>query len=71
MSTEPVAEVIREAVLIGTAGVPKCRLRMSALHTFVKSIVHFCNRKPNVQGTTGLPRMCTEPTAQDVCRAFG
>ena len=60
------AEVIREAVLIRTAGVRKCCLRMSAPHTLVKWLVHFRDRTPTVQGTTGLPSMCTEPMAQDV-----
>ena len=60
------AEVIREAVLIGIAGVRKYRLHISALHTFVMSLVHFWNRTPTVQGATGLPRMCTEPMSQDV-----
>ena len=65
------AEVIREAVLIRTAGVRKCRLRMSAPHMLVKGHVHFWDRTPTVQGTTGLPRMCTEAVAQDVYRAYG
>ena len=58
------AEVIREAVLIGTAGVRKCRLSMSAPHGLVKQLVHFRDRAPKVQGAMGLPRMCTDPTAE-------
>ena len=70
MCTEPTAEVIQEAVLIRTAGVRKCSLRMSALHTLVKWLVHFWDRTPKVQDATGLPRMCIEPMAQDVYRAY-
>ena len=65
------AEVIREAVLIRTVSVRKCRLRMSVPHTLVKWIVHFWDRTPTVQGATGLPSMCTEPVVQDVYRAYG
>ena len=71
MCTEPTVEVSWEAVLIGTACVRKCRLRMSAPHTLVKWVVHFWDRTPTVQGATGLPSMCTEPMAQDVYRAYG
>ena len=51
------------------SGIQKCRLCISAPYTFVKSLVHFWNRTPTVQGTIGLPRMCTEPMVQDVYRA--
>ena len=57
------AEVIREAVLIRTAGVRKCSLSMSALHTLVKWLVHFRDRTPKVQCAVGIPKMCTERTA--------
>ena len=65
------AEVMWKALLIRTAGVRKCRLRMNATHRLVKWLVHFRDHTPTVQGTTRLPRMCTEPMAQDVYRAYG
>ena len=71
MCTEPMAEVVREALLIRTAGVQKFRLRMGAPHTLVKLLMRFQDRTPHVQGTMGLPKMCTEPMAQDVYRAYG
>ena len=71
MCTEPMDEVVGEAVLIRTAGVQKYRLRMSAPHMLVTWLVHFRDRPPKVKGATGLPRMCTEPMAQDVYRAYG
>ena len=71
MRTGLMAEVIREAVLIGTAGVRKCRLRMRSPHMLVKWLVYFWDRTPTVQGATGLPSMCTEPMAHDVYRAYG
>ena len=52
------SEVIWEALVIRTAGVRKCRLRVSALHMLVKWLVHFRVRTPKVQGAIGLPRMC-------------
>ena len=64
MCTDPTADLIREAVLIRTAGVRKCRLCMSAPHTLVKWLVYFWDRTPKVQGAMGLPRMCTEHTAE-------
>ena len=67
MSTEPMAEVIREAVLIRRAGVQKCRLRMSAPHRLVKRLVHSRNHTPNVQGVTGLPRMSTGRMSKVIC----
>ena len=74
MCTEHTAEVTRPPLvtcIYPYSGVRKCRLRMSAPHTFVKYLVHFWNRKPTVQGTMGLPRMCTEPIALYVYRAYG
>ena len=65
------AEVIREAVLIRTAGVRKCRLYMSAPHRLVKWLFHFRPSTHKVQSAIGIPMMCTEPMAQDVYRAYG
>ena len=67
MCTEPMAVVIREAVLNRTAGVQKCRLRMSAPHWLVKRLVHFRYRTPKVQGVIALPRMSTERMAEVMC----
>ena len=64
MCTETTVEVIREAVLIRTGGVRKCRLCMSAPHRLVKRLVHYRNRTPKVQGVTGVPRMSTERLAE-------
>ena len=64
MCPESTAEVIREAVLIRTAGARKCHLRMSAPHTLVKWVVHFRDCTPKVQCAMGLPTMCTERTAE-------
>ena len=55
MCAEPLAEVIREALLIRSAGVQKCHLRMSSTHALVKLLVHLRDRTPPVQGATGLP----------------
>ena len=71
MCTESKAEVIQEAVLICTADVRKCRLRMSAPHRLEMWLVRFKYHTPKVKGVAVLPRMCIEPMAQDVCRAYG
>ena len=64
MCTETTTEVIRDAVLIHTAGVQICRLHMIAPHLLVKWLVHFWDRTRTVQGATGLPRMSTEHMAE-------
>ena len=51
MCTEPKAEVIREALLIRTAGVRECRLCMSAPHR----LVHFWDRRPEVKALRNYP----------------
>ena len=43
---------------------------MSAPHRLEKWLVHFRDRTPQVKGATGLTRMCIEPMAQDVYRAY-
>ena len=55
MCTEPMAQVIREAVLIRTAGVQKCRLRVSAPHRLVKRLVHFQDRNLRYKALRDYP----------------
>ena len=75
MSTERMTEVMHPfsvtCIYPYIAGVRKCRLCMCPSHTLVEWLVYSSDRTPTVQGATGLPRVCTEPMAQDVYIAYG